>query len=75
MTNPPSDPFAFRLRFVCGFLFFGVITLLIGLRLLDSAGIIPTLVLCLLTTLLLSFYIARGGDERWGKLLNFFRWW
>lgn len=75
ITKPLEDSFAFWLRFVCGLLFFGTITLLIGLRSLDSAGITPTLVVCLLTTLLLSFYVAQVGDKGWIKLLNFFRWW
>lgn len=75
MTNPPAEPFVFWLRFLCGFLFFGVISLLIGLRSFDSSGTLPTLAICILATLLLSLYVARVGDEGWKSLCNFFRWW
>lgn len=65
----------FGVRFGCGFVFFGLVLGLLGLRVVDLVGV-PSFVACgLVMTVVLSWYVARVGDAGWGRLLGFFRWW
>jgi hypothetical protein len=75
MSRPPIDQAEFWIRFGCGFLFFGMICALLGLRVVDSAGLIPTLAGCVILSSAMSFYVARIGDEGWRKLAAFLFWW
>lgn len=72
--DPPRDRSEFLIRFVCGALFFGLVTALIGLRFVTSMNVLAVSVWgCL--TLGMGFYAALRGDEAWRGLANFFRWW
>lgn len=72
---PPVDRFEFWVRFICGFLFFGLVSGMIGLRVVDSVGVVPTVIVALLATLAMSFFVARLGDDGWRRLVDQLRWW
>lgn len=75
MSNPPTDRAEFWIRFVCAFFFFGIVWALLGLRFVDSVGLIPTAVGCTILTLIVSIYVAQIGDDGWRNFTNFIRWW
>lgn len=73
MSSPPQDRLEFWIRFVCGFVFFGLIAGFIVFQYLDALGTLPRLLVWSTVTLAVSVYVARVGDEAWFKLLDFFR--
>ena len=76
MSSPPVDRSEFWIRFVCGFLFFGIFNSLIGLRFFAySTGLVPTMVGAVVITLAMSLFVARIGDEGWYTLINWLFWW
>lgn len=70
----PRDRSEFVIRFVCATAFFGFVAALIGLRFIDSISPAAVAVWALVTSGL-SLIAAVRGDEAWGTMANFFRWW
>ena len=70
----PRDLSEFTIRFVCAAVSFGFVAALIGLRFIDSFSSGAVAVWALVTSGL-SLIAALRGDEAWGSLANFFRWW
>ena len=58
------------IRFVCAFVFFGVLLSLLALRFVSLLGLGGTILAVLVVTLLASLYAARHGDEAWEKILR-----
>jgi hypothetical protein len=75
MSNPPKDRQEFWIRFVCAAFFFGTILLLLGIRLVDAAGLWVTLAAWAVSTLSISIFAALRGDAVWHSSLRIFRWW
>ena len=74
MTDHPRDRSEFVIRFVFAGVFFGCVVALIGIRFVDSIGLLTLAVWSAITTAL-SLFAAIRGDEAWRTLANFFRWW
>ena len=75
MSSPPYDKSEFWIRFVCGFVVFGIVFGLFALRFVDTIGSTVTLVAVAVATLSASFYVARVGDSGWRDLFDSLRWW
>lgn len=74
MSEPPKDRSEYWVRFVCAFLFFGLIAGLVLLRVVSPVG--PGGIgVWLLVTISISLYAARVGDEAWEELIKTIRWW
>lgn len=76
--NSPQGRATYWIRFVCSFLFFGLIIAAILLRVMvrtidEQLWLFGAL--WLFFTLITSHYLARKGDAGWHKLLNPFRFW
>ena len=56
-------------------MFFGIIDALVILRCEDGWGLKTGIAVWAAVTTGISMYAARVGNEAWGSLLDFFRWW
>jgi hypothetical protein len=75
MSDPPKDRSEFWIRFVCSFVFFGIIAAIVLLKYFDSWDLKAVLAVWAGVTLTISFYTTRAGDSAWYHLLGLFRGW
>ncbi|MES2441171.1 MAG: hypothetical protein V4584_19060 [Verrucomicrobiota bacterium] len=75
MSDPPGDRAEFWIRFVCAFLFFGVLAAAAIMQFADSMGIAQGAAVWAVIVISISVYAARVGDEAWHKLIGAIRWW
>lgn len=73
--DPPRDREEFWIRFGFALVFFGGLFALLGIRFIDSAGVLPTLVIWGLSSVSISAFAAWHGDDAWRRICGFLRWW
>ena len=74
MSDPPKDRAEFWIRFVCSFMFFGLIVAICVLRCVDSCGLPVGIAVWAVATFSISLYAAMAGDEAWHNIISFLRW-
>jgi hypothetical protein len=70
MSEAPKDSFEFWTRFVCAFVFFGIVLGLVAFYFLIDHELVPVVLVAVVVNVLVSWYTACHGDKAWEKVLG-----
>ena len=72
MSEPPIERFEFWTRFVCAFVFFGMVLAFVSIRFFldEDRDLFAVITVLVILDVLISGYAARHGDSAWEKILG-----